>query len=177
MSGKRVGELTSKGKKALVILLKGPMVSTELAKVSGCSSASQMRQTFKAAGFVSVTERGLALTKKGRSAALKYSRDLSVMAGEPEKKAGKSAKTLEEIEDGDIISDQYGNSRKVLHVLKPGLFVVSFDSDHESALGIWTAKEAFEKGCSVKPKAQKPIDVTASEISGLLGYEVNVIEG
>lgn len=60
-----MGAMHLKGRQALVLLLKGPMKASRLAKKVGMSGGYAVQKTMLAHDYVQVTNKGLMLTKKG----------------------------------------------------------------------------------------------------------------
>ncbi len=68
--------LHTKGKQAMVALLKGPKDQVRLARLVGMTSGFSMKKTLTKNGFVQVTSKGLMLTEKGIIQAIKFESDL-----------------------------------------------------------------------------------------------------
>lgn len=85
------------------------------------------------------------------------------------------AKTLENLKKGDLIDAKDGDVKKVLFALEPGLYVLSDWENHDLADGIYTAAEIKAEGW--KPVQEPEIkEMTVSEVSKALGYEVKIIK-
>lgn len=74
---------TKKGKKALVILLAGPMKQGSLAKKAGITSSSVLANSLARNGYVQPTSRGLMLTEKGTRQAVAWDYELKLKNDHP----------------------------------------------------------------------------------------------
>ncbi len=87
-------------------------------------------------------------------------------------------KTLATLQQDDIILDDDDDEVKVLGVIRPGLYVLSENYDHDQVDAINTAEYLEESGYKVKETTAEPVKLTVAEAAKRLGIEtLEIVEG
>ncbi len=87
-------------------------------------------------------------------------------------------KTLATLQQGDTILDDDDDEVKVLGVIRPGLYVLSENYDHDQVDAIYTAEYLEESGYKFKETTAEPVKLTVSEAAKLLGIEtLEIVKG